>query len=347
MRRRNRETGGWRRWAAAIGFAALGAPGAAAAQEALCQNPNGFCTPMIQVACVGDLLGAGAARLEVSASDCASQRSAYIQCIQSAAQLCPKERPAPQAVSASAGGCTPEDARAIWDELRESFFVEDLEGFAEMCSGRPQAMLAANRANRIKSGEVKQASASAGDDGPVKGWQIVEAQAHLARLGYYENQPSGVWDRPSSAALGEFQQQAGLQTTGKLTVGGLAALRERPTPEKRERQADLRGVWRGAYAYDDDREPVGFTLKLDQRSKDLIGRSDEPQTFGTPGAGTLFANWTGKISDDGLLAFVKTYDGTGGQNHSITYTGRLVSPNRIEGRWSINSYTNGTFNLTR
>lgn len=331
--------------ATALALAALAsfaAPGAMA-QGQLCDSPDGYCTPMVQPVCIERLLGAGATAIPASTADCGAQRRSYMACIQSAAQLCSPQAEPEEPELQRSGGCSPQDARELWTELRESTFVDDLDGFAEMCKGSPQAMLAANRAKRLRE------SLAGGDaaDEELSGWPVVEAQAHLARLGLSRGDPTGEWDGPSRAALAEFQGRVGLPEDGRLTGATLTALRERPTPAKDSRIASLEGGWVGAYRYDDPRPSVGFTLRLDQRGVEVTGRSDEPQTFGAPGAGMLHADWVGRISSDGLLAFVKTYDGTGGQNHSIRYTGRLVAPDRIEGRWSVNPQVNGSFTLTR
>ncbi|MEL6979969.1 MAG: hypothetical protein AAGM38_14965, partial [Pseudomonadota bacterium] len=225
----------------------------------------------------------------------------------------------------------------------------DGDDFAEMCDGRPQARLAANRAERIRNGVISAEREPAFDDNrPLAQWELVEAESHLQRIGASSAQPDGVWDRTDETALMSFQRDAGLPQNTQITRTALTALRTRPTPQKENRRASVTGRWNGAYGYDDGRPPVAFQLTLQDQDGVLRGRSDEPQTFGSrTSANMLFADWEGKVSEDGLLAFVKTYDGTGGQTHSIRYTGRQVGKDRIEGRWSINARTNGYFYLSR
>jgi hypothetical protein len=47
------------------------------------------------------------------------------------------------------------------------------------------------------------------------------------------------------------------------------------------------------------------------------------------------------------VRFVKTYDGSGGQTHSVTYVGVLdVNAGRIRGTWSL-AQLRGVFSLDR
>ena len=341
-----------RKWSALLSIAfvagiVLALAGAtAAAQEQLCQDPNGYCTPMVQPACVDKFMGAGAAVIPAANDGCPAQRRSYMACISSAAQLCSPRAEDERQPLKHAGGCTSEDARTLWSELKTSNFVEDLEGFAEICAGTPQAMLAGNRAKRLRD-KAKRAAEAGNRGDELSGWRIVEAQAHLSRLGLLSGEPQGRWSEKSRSAMKRFQKNAGLPANGVLDSATLEALRARPTAAEKPLPSNLDGEWEGQYRYNDPRPPVAFRLKLRQRGAELIGRSDEPQTFGAPGAGILHADWVGRISSEGLLAFVKTYDGTGGQTHSIQYTGRLVAPNRIEGRWNISPQINGSFALTR
>lgn len=336
-------------WALALGVTAVGALGASLtstrAQEALCNDRSAYCGKFLQPACL-ESFGAGALAVRPSDSQCRGQIKSYGECIASSSDLC-APRAAPVSQSGADPSCSAEDARALWTELRESRFVEDLEGFAEMCAGRPQAMLAANRARRIKQGVVDGGRQPGFSGPPLSAGEIAEAQSHLVRLNLASGDLDGVWSAPWSDALETYQRNAGLPINRDASLESLALLRQEPTPQPKRQAVDLSGQWRGAYFYDYDRTPVAFQLLLTDRGGEIAGRSDEPQTFGSGNVGTLYANWRGKISGDGLLALTKTYDGTGGVNHSIDYTGRLVGPNRIEGRWSIDAANNGLFTLER
>jgi hypothetical protein len=99
--------------------------------------------------------------------------------------------------------------------------------------------------------------------------------------------------------------------------------------------ANLVGEWRGAYAYMDAQPPVPFTLKLTQNDKTISGREVELATFGDGTSRYLSARISG-TSDGGNVAFTKVYDGTGGQTHSVQYTGTVSSDGSVmSGSWSL------------
>ncbi len=109
----------------------------------------------------------------------------------------------------------------------------------------------------------------------------------------------------------------------------------------------MSGSWRGEYSYDAaGLPPVPFNAELIDVDGRVEGRSDEPNTFGAPGADRLFATLEGSRSGH-TVRFVKTYDGSGGQTHAIAYEGRLSADGlRIEGRWRIN-FMAGAFFMER
>jgi len=102
--------------------------------------------------------------------------------------------------------------------------------------------------------------------------------------------------------------------------------------------ADVAREWVGAYGYEDGREAVYFELQLTRKGNSLSGHIVETQTFGTRSAdGTLKAAVSGSIKGH-VVTFTKTYDGTGGQRHSVTYRGTLVSEGEamfMFGTWRI------------
>jgi hypothetical protein len=102
--------------------------------------------------------------------------------------------------------------------------------------------------------------------------------------------------------------------------------------------------WRGTYTYPDGRQTVPFALTLSGSQGAVTGRTSEPNTFGNKSARQLFGNVRGTISGNSV-SFTKTYDGTGGVNHSVQYSG-TISGNSMSGRWSIGS-TSGGFSATR
>jgi len=88
--------------------------------------------------------------------------------------------------------------------------------------------------------------------------------------------------------------------------------------------AGMSPEWVGAYGYEDGRKAVAFYLSLSQNGEILTGHIEETQTFGRRSEDdTLRAKVVGSV-DGHRVRFTKTYDGTGGQSHSVTYNGTLV-----------------------
>ena len=79
------------------------------------------------------------------------------------------------------------------------------------------------------------------------------------------------------------------------------------------------------------------------------GRTREPNTFGAPGAAELFAAL--RIQVEGArVHWRKTYDGTGGQTHSVDYAGELdPASGMLRGRWHVTQadWYQGSFNARR
>jgi hypothetical protein len=109
----------------------------------------------------------------------------------------------------------------------------------------------------------------------------------------------------------------------------------------------LSGVWQGSYGYggNDTRPPVDFTLDARVTNEHITGRMSEPNTFGTAGVPFLYASVDGWIHGR-AVQFTKTYDGTGGQNHSVQYSGYLDRAHRtITGTWQLQGGL-GHFSMT-
>lgn len=93
--------------------------------------------------------------------------------------------------------------------------------------------------------------------------------------------------------------------------------------------------WDGAYYYPDNRQPVAFHLDLQQTGNQISGRTAEPATFGNGTSQQLFAYVSGSINGAGI-SFVKTYDGTGGVNHSVQYDGTIAQDGlSMSGTWRL------------
>ncbi len=121
-----------------------------------------------------------------------------------------------------------------------------------------------------------------------------------------------------------------------LVAGGPAALAQ---------SGNLSGRWQGVYA--NGGQNVPFELTLEQVGQQIMGTTTEPNTFGTPDAAFLLGAVHGEVRN-GRVSFTKTYDGTGGQSHSVNYAGD-VAPNgrRIVGRWTLAGGASGGFEMVR
>lgn len=114
------------------------------------------------------------------------------------------------------------------------------------------------------------------------------------------------------------------------------------------RQAErLTGVWHGLYTYAGQPEPVYFVATLIDSGTHLSGSTHE-SAIGEAGAPlTLFAGIDGARHGKSVT-FTKTYDGSGGWDHSVAYDGHLNADlTEIEGRWSIGVKATGRFLMIR
>ena len=107
------------------------------------------------------------------------------------------------------------------------------------------------------------------------------------------------------------------------------------------------GMWTGDYSYIGEVKPgipkrVEFQVRVNARGESFSGQMSEPNTFGDASSPTLYARVEGTIEGK-LVRFRKTYDGTGGERHSIDYVGFLNrSTNTIKGKWNTDT-TRGNF----
>lgn len=103
-------------------------------------------------------------------------------------------------------------------------------------------------------------------------------------------------------------------------------------------ETSLTGVWDGLYRYPARiRTPESaFTAVLFDVGGALSGTIHETMKLGThdiPASAFLEGTVAGS-----LVTFLKTYDGTGGQTHSVSYQGTLgADANEIEGQWRIHA----------
>lgn len=110
---------------------------------------------------------------------------------------------------------------------------------------------------------------------------------------------------------------------------------------------NLTGVWHGLYSYEAFREPVYFVATLIDGGSFVCGTTHESEVGRRGAPLTLFAQVEGNRGG-GDVVFTKTYDGSGGWDHSVAYVGRLGPDGaEIEGRWSIGRQAAGRFLMIR
>jgi hypothetical protein len=109
--------------------------------------------------------------------------------------------------------------------------------------------------------------------------------------------------------------------------------------DQSEREKSLTGVWHGIYTYFSRNAPPEshFVATIIDTGSYLSGTIHE--TMNTFAGGSVPANaaLTGQ-HDGGSVSFIKSYDGTGEQRHSVAYAGQLSSDRlEVEGEWRIDS----------
>ena len=173
---------------------------------------------------------------------------------------------------------------------------------------------------------------------------IAAIQAALRSLDFSSEANNGTPSPKLKAALAAFAEaQAGGSAP---TLGVLAALAERAAI--RGAASPLTGSWKGHYEYPSGsgRTGVDFTQDLTFSQGLVTGYISEPNTFGDKTSKNLYASFSGAVSGNDIK-WVKTYDGTGGVSHSVTYQGKLDRQARkIVGKWQIGAGWSGPFVLS-
>lgn len=124
-----------------------------------------------------------------------------------------------------------------------------------------------------------------------------------------------------------------------------------PPPPPGEKETEFDGSWTGEYGYPENAQvplkTVPFQVMLHCEKNSCKGKSHEPNAFGDRTVEELKANWTGSISGS-VIFFKKTYDGTGGVSHSVTYDGSIMPGTKpsMEGQWSAEG-AHGPFSLKK
>ena len=106
---------------------------------------------------------------------------------------------------------------------------------------------------------------------------------------------------------------------------------------------DVSGVWYGRYSADHGYEDNGFIALLEENSGAVTGTITEPDEA----SGQIRRAIVTGRRDGGSLRFTKQYDGSGGWNHAVRYSGRVDADGTlVMGNWIVEGLT-GAFDMTR
>jgi len=110
---------------------------------------------------------------------------------------------------------------------------------------------------------------------------------------------------------------------------------------------DLNGVWQGAYwgGAQGSQGTLFQATIVDPPGAGLSGSIVETNSFGQEGLPFLLATIQGVVSGQSI-SFTKTYDGTAGVSHSVTYEGQVQNDRRITGVWTAGELQ-GSFEMAR
>ncbi len=110
---------------------------------------------------------------------------------------------------------------------------------------------------------------------------------------------------------------------------------------------NLTGVWQGLYSYAGAGDHTPFTATLLEIGSHFSGSTHETTLVEGRARATLFALMDGTRSGN-AIAFVKTYDGSAGWDHSVAYDGAINGDGtEIEGTWRVRGGAAGRFLMTR
>ena len=169
-------------------------------------------------------------------------------------------------------------------------------------------------------------------------------QAQLRDINYYGGEVNDRIGADSKAALDAYVTDRGRGNA--ITAGAILALAKKAS--ERKAQSTLTGLWRGRYYYPRELNgvsSVAFEMDLTFSQGQITGFVTEPNTFGAKTSANLYATFSGTVVGNSV-EWTKTYDGTAGVNHSVSYSGTLDRRNgRIEGRWEIRNDWSGDFQI--
>jgi hypothetical protein len=160
--------------------------------------------------------------------------------------------------------------------------------------------------------------------------------------------PQHARQTPQFGKINDYELSRGDFVFGVKSVNLVDDAGKVQTSSQRTEQVidDLTGRWTGRYYYEDGRESVPFMVDMYETRGQLEGRISEPNTFGSASSRSLYANLNG-ATEDGIVRFQKTYDGTGGQSHAVNYEGKLDDKKMsVAGRWRLPD-ASGRFEIYR
>jgi hypothetical protein len=168
-------------------------------------------------------------------------------------------------------------------------------------------------------------------------------QAQLRDLNYYGGTLDG---RVGPATRSAFSAYVAERAQGSFTYAALFDLAI--DASTRRVTSDLTGRWSGHYFYPqpvNGISAVAFEMDLTFSQGRVSGYVSEPNTFGQKTSANLYATFEGSVAGT-EVAWIKTYDGTAGVEHSVRYEGTLDRRSRtIQGRWIISSDWSGAFEI--
>jgi hypothetical protein len=102
-----------------------------------------------------------------------------------------------------------------------------------------------------------------------------------------------------------------------------------------DRRYDLSGTWQGLYYYREAGEPVAFVAVVIDAGGSFGGTTHERCSAWEAPGGYLYATLSGQHGGSSVT-FMKTYDGTGGWEHSVGYEGTINEDGtEITGQWQL------------
>jgi hypothetical protein len=122
------------------------------------------------------------------------------------------------------------------------------------------------------------------------------------------------------------------------------AMAQAPNNVLEYRADQLTGQWVGVYLSGD--QSTSFTATMFHDGQSLIGSTVEGNSFGDPTAAFLLADLSGSVRGN-RVTFDKTYNGVGGQTHTVRYSGTVSRDGRrIVGTWTLAALS-GSFEMVR